>query len=413
MEVTTKQLLAPELRFPEFEERWEKIKLNRSLATNITKNKEGKYSKNEMLSVSSSVGVVNQIEYKGRSFAGVSVLPYNILLKNQIVYTKSPLRDYPYGIIKFNDNEDGIVSTLYATYDIKDGNNGYFIDYYFQHSHRLNKYLKPLVNIGAKNDMKVNNDKVLSDFVIFPKFPEQQKIASFLTQVDNKIAQLTKKKELLEQYKKGVMQKIFSQEIRFKDDNGNNFPKWEKKKLGEVSKRITQKNKIDNQNVLTISAQLGLISQLEFFNKSVSAKDLTGYYLLNKNDFAYNKSYSNGYPMGAIKRLTRYDLGVVSTLYICFRFLDLVSLEYMEQYFDSGLQNKEIKKVAQEGARNHGLLNIGVHDFFDIQILLPNKEEQTKIANFLKSIDKKIEQVNTQLIQAQTWKKGLLQKMFV
>jgi len=257
--------------------------------------------------------------------------------------------------------------------------------------------------------------------VEFPTLPEQQKIASFLSAVDEKIQQLTKKKALLEHYKKGVMQQLFrstgsghaSGQLRFKDENGKDYPDWEEKQLSDVAKRVVRKNKENNLNVLTISAQQGLISQLEYFNKSVSAKNVTNYYLLHRDDFAYNKSYSTGYPMGAIKRLNRYDKGVVSTLYICFEFNDKVSLNFMEQYFEFGRQNIELEKVAQEGARNHGLLNIGVNDFLNIDIKVPTLPEQQKIAGYLSRIDTKIESVNHQITQTQTFKKGLLQQMFV
>lgn len=183
--------------------------------------------------------------------------------------------------------------------------------------------------------------------------------------------------------------------------------------MRDLSERIVSKNKDNNQNVLTISAQFGLISQLDFFNKSVSAKDVTGYYLLKLNDFAYNKSYSNGYPMGAIKRLKKYEKGIVSTLYICFRFNETVSVDFIEQYFESGIQNSEIEKIAQEGARNHGLLNVGVADFFNIAIKIPSLKEQTKIADFLCSIDLKIDVENQILQKLEEQKKYLLQNMFV
>jgi type I restriction enzyme S subunit len=257
--------------------------------------------------------------------------------------------------------------------------------------------------------------------LVIPQSKEQQKIANFFTAIDNRIQTLEKKKSGLEQYKKGLMQKIFKQELRFKDDtstslsasDGKAFPEWNKVQLSDIAERVKAKNKIDNQNVLTISAQLGLVSQLEYFNKSVSAKNLKGYYLLERNDFAYNKSYSNGYPMGAIKRLDKYDLGVVSTLYICFRFNEKVSHNFMEHYFDAGLQNRAIEKVAQEGARNHGLLNIGVNDFFEINLKIPSLAEQTKIANFLSAINENIELVTKKIEHTKTYKKGLLQQMFV
>ena len=279
----------------------------------------------------------------------------------------------------------------------------------------MQKYIKDNISVGAQPNLNLEQ---MGNFSFkLPSLPEQQKIASFLTSVDERIAQLTKKKTLLEQYKKGVMQKIFSQEIRFKIENEAGElvepPKWEEMKLGEVANRITRKNKENNLNVLTISAQHGLINQEDFFKKSVSAKDLTGYYLLEKDDFAYNKSYSTGYPMGAIKRLKKYEKGVVSTLYICFKFQQQkVNFEFIEQYFESGLHNREIEQIAQEGARNHGLLNIGLSDFFNTQIQLPCIEEQTKIANFLSAIDKKIEGVAEVLEATRRWKKGLLQQMF-
>lgn len=257
-----------------------------------------------------------------------------------------------------------------------------------------------------------------SDFYRIPipyfEFDEQQKIADFLTSVDTKISQLAEKHRLLKKYKKGVMQQIFSQQIRFKDEDGNAFLEWEEKHFGDVFTRVTTKNTENNENVLTISAQKGLISQLEYFNKSVAAKDVSGYYLLHKGDFAYNKSYSQGYPMGAIKPLKRYEKGVVSTLYICFRPKAKFSDAYFEQFFDAGMLNREIAKIAQEGARNHGLLNVSVKEFFDdIKLTVPTLDEQKKIAQFLRSIDTKIEGVVEQIEQTKQFKKGLLQQMFV
>lgn len=173
---------------------------------------------------------------------------------------------------------------------------------------------------------------------------------------------------------------------------------WRKYRLGDLFERVTRKNiNLESENVLTISAQYGLINQEEFFNKSVAGKNLNNYYLLKKGEFAYNKSYSAGYPMGATKMLEKYDEGIVSTLYICFRSKsDLVNNEYFKYYFESKQYYDELSKIAQEGARNHGLLNINVKDFFNIKIIVPNREEQEKIVNILSCVDNILNKISNE-----------------
>ena len=162
--------------------------------------------------------------------------------------------------------------------------------------------------------------------------------------------------------------------------------------------------------MLTISAQYGLINQAKFFNKTIASDDKSNYFLLGRGDFAYNKSYSKGYPFGTIKRLTRYDIGIVSPLYICFRpKFGNISDEYLEHYFEAGLMNHEIQAFAQEGARNHGLLNIEVDDFFNSRLLLPPLEEQTAIAEVLSTADREIDLLRQDIEQEKQKKKALMQ----
>lgn len=187
---------------------------------------------------------------------------------------------------------------------------------------------------------------------------------------------------------------------------------WQEKKLNEVFSRVTRKNAENNQNVLTISAQYGLISQLEFFKKSVASSDVTGYYLLHKGEFAYNKSSSQGRPVGAIKPLRLYDKGVVSTLYICFKCNNPEEIDFWEQYFDAGILDSEILSIAQEGARNHGLLNISTGDFFGLNVILPTPPEMKKIAECLSSFDDVITAAENELDSLKAHKKGLMQQLF-
>ncbi len=188
---------------------------------------------------------------------------------------------------------------------------------------------------------------------------------------------------------------------------------WEQHKLGQIAERVTRKNKtLESTLPLTISAQDGLVDQRQFFDKVVASKNVSNYYLIKKGEFAYNKSYSNGYPWGTIKRLDNYHAGVLSTLYILFRPTN-ISSDYLVHYYESSQWYREVSKNAAEGARNHGLLNISAKDFFDTRLLFPNDQvEQKKIAKLLNALNLTITLHQRKLVLLKQLKKGLLQKMF-
>lgn len=412
MSSTNNSIHIPNLRFPGFEGAWEEKPLSFFLHEHKTKS-DGKC---EVHSVSVSKGVINQVEYLGRSFAASDTSKYNLAKPNDIIYTKSPTGAFPYGIVKQNKNPYSvIVSPLYAVYTPNNKYIGYIIDSIFESPVATNNYLSSLVQKGAKNTIQISNDTFISKSVCLPTDPTEQKmIASCLLEIDNLISAQGHKVDTLREKKQGLMQQIFPR-------NGETTPRlrfpgfteeWEQKTVKDVFSRITQKNAENNKNVLTISAQYGLISQLEFFKKSVAAADVTGYYLLHKGDFAYNKSSSQGRPVGAIKPLKLYDKGVVSTLYICFRCKISTEINFWEQYFDAGLLDKELMSIAQEGARNHGLLNIPTSGFFDLSILSPSKDEQLKIASCLSALDDTIQFESDKLDELKAHKKGLMQQLF-
>lgn len=202
--------------------------------------------------------------------------------------------------------------------------------------------------------------------------------------------------------------------IRLKKDDGSNYPEWEEKTLAEISTRIRRKNSNNETDIpLTISSVDGLVNQKEYFNKIVASKDMSGYYLLKKDEFAYNKSYSKGFDFGSIKRLTKYEQGALSTLYICFDINKEINKDFISWYFDSQKWTKEVSKYCAEGARNHGLLNISPDDFFKIKIKLPvSIEEQQKIADFLSSVGDVITESEKEVVALEEQKKGVMQKIF-
>ena len=188
---------------------------------------------------------------------------------------------------------------------------------------------------------------------------------------------------------------------------------WRAEKLSDFADRITRKNnKSETDLPLTISSKDGLVDQVSYFNKTVASKDMSGYYLLKNGEFAYNKSYSVGYDFGSIKRLDRYPMGALSTLYICFA-LKRHESDFIKAYFDSLKWYREIYMISAEGARNHGLLNVPTEEFFDTKHYLPeNTDEQRKIADFLIALDRRIETQQSLVDNLKKYKRGVMQRIF-
>lgn len=295
---------------------------------------------------------------------------------------------------------DAAVNQACAAITVKDGKSK-FLFYQLKNSYQD---IRKLSNTG--NQENLNADIIKTYQVPWAPDEEQERISTILTTQDKVIKLKEKRLAEKQRQKKYLMQQLLTGKKRLPGFSGE----WKANCLRNITTRHTKRNTIGNTNVLTISAQYGLINQAEFFNKAVASDDKSNYFLLEKGDFAYNKSYSNGYPFGAIKRLTRYEVGIVSPLYICFRIKEgSVSGEYLEQYFEAGLMNHEIQAFAQEGARNHGLLNIAVDDFFNSKILLPSPEEQTAIAEVLSTSDREIELLRQDIEQKKQKKKALMQ----
>ena len=201
----------PEIRFKRFTDEWEQRKLGEYLNVSKAKNRDNHYGKEDVLSVSGDYGIINQIEFQGRSFAGASVANYGVVNTGDIVYTKSPLSTNPYGIIKANKGKTGIVSTLYAVYKPRENVNPEFVQIYFELNSRMNNYMQPLVNKGAKNDMKVTAENALKGGVCFPKLKEQDVMVDYFKFLDHLITLHQRKCEELKKLKKFMLQNMFTQ----------------------------------------------------------------------------------------------------------------------------------------------------------------------------------------------------------
>ena len=245
------------------------------------------------------------------------------------------------------------------------------------------KLVKDQIFLGGSGTNISNlSQEILSSIELFvPPLGEQKGIARVLSTWDQVIA-TTERLLANSRRQKHSLLNVLMRRIRHAQLHAD---KWDHIDLDAIFERVTRKNTVGNTNVLTISGERGLISQRDYFNKSVASANLSGYTLLLRGEFAYNKSYSAGYPMDAIKPLTNYETGVVSSLYLCFRIRGGVDAcaDYFRHYFEAGMLNEALGGIAQEGARAHGLLNVGVSDFFKLRLKVPSTSEQRHIAEVI------------------------------
>ena len=391
-----KTLNVPNLRFPEFQGEWVVSRLSEYLNENKERNKKGLFNKTDVLSVSGDFGIVNQIDLLGRSFAGASVLPYHVVRLGNIVYTKSPLKEFPYGIVKTNTGKVGIVSTLYAVYSVNDNANNKFIEYYFSLANRANRYFKPIVRIGAKHDMKIGNQEVLTNQVVFPTVKEQEKIADFLSLLDERISTQNKIIEDLKKLKSAIIEIEYSSRTKTSSH------------IGDFIVQTSKRNK-DNaiQTVLSISNRQGFIKQSEQFeNRYVASNDTSNYKIVERHDFAFNPARIN---VGSIARLITFEKGIVSPMYICFRTKGCATPEYLDYFFESKLFFTEIQKRLEGSVRQclsyEGLCNIP----FPLVAI----EVQQRIGKQLSALVQKIKLETEFLEILHKQKQYLLRQMFI
>lgn len=414
-----KKTLSPQLRFMTFKDEWSTIKMSDGITfisgfafeSSKMLSKTGKY---QLIKMSNVYKSELQLDRSPSYWNQMDERTEKVLLrKGDIILTLTGTvgkRDYGYSVT-IPENDKFLLNQRLVCLRSKNGlTESGFINGIVKTSHFLYHFFNESKG-GTGNQSNVGVEDLRNIKVAFPSLPEQQKIASFLSVVDQKIQQLTRKKELLEQYKKGVMQQLFSGKLRFKDENGKAYPKWEEKRLGEISEKVTQKNKNGKLNfVLTNSATQGVVSQSDYFDRDIANQNnLEGYFIVDVNDFVYNPRVSVNAPVGPIKR-NKLVKGVMSPLYLVFRFHNS-NLDYLEHFFGTTLWFDYLESVANIGAR-HDRMNIANSDFFNMPIPFPCNEEQQKIASFLTVLDAKIRSMGTQIAHTQTFKKGLLQQMF-
>ena len=403
-------MIVPKLRFSEFKDEW-----NEKLLSDFTTFSKGKgLSKSDIVKNGKNPCIRYGELYTTYGSTISEAISYTNLDKNNCVLSKKNQIIIP----SSGETQIDIATASCVLSDdiilggdlniLTTNENGIFLAYYLSSAKK-----NDIAQLAQGNSVVHLYAKELATLKInYPSKEEQTKIAEFLSTVDNKISQLSRQLELLNQYKKGVMQKIFSQEIRFKNDNGEDFGEWEEVPLNQIASKVTVKNRGNKvTEVLTNSATQGIIKQSDFFDREiVSESNINGYYVVEVDDFVYNPRISVHAPVGPIKR-NKITQGIMSPLYTVFRFKE-GNLDFLSYFFETNFWHDYVKSVANSGAR-HDRMNITNSDFLEMPILLPSIQEQEKIAEFLTAIDKRIDHTTAQLIHTKQWKKGLLQQMFV
>lgn len=402
-----KQVNKPKLRFPEFEGEWEIKKLAEVAEKRIVKNKDNKIK--NVFTNSAVQGIVNQRDFFEKDIANQNnLLGYYIVEHNDFVYNPRISTYAPVGPISRNKLQSGIMSPLYSVFRFNIGNID-FVEHFFSTT-KWHIHMENIANYGARDDrMSFSVGDFYKMPIPLPNLKEQTKIASFLNAVDDKLQALKKKQQLLEQYKKGLMQKIFLQELRFKDENGNEYPDWEEKKIREICDVIvggtpsTTKEEYWNGNIGWIgSGELknGLITKpTKYITELGLQKSST--YLMPKGTTVLAMT---GATIGKIGYLDFDSAGNQSVA----GFLNLKNIYSLFLFYQMQVNTNQILTLAG-GAAQTGINKSNIES---LRIQIPNLLEQTKIANFLSAIDDKINAVEIQIEKMEVWKKGLLQQMF-
>jgi len=392
----------PKLRFPGFDEPWEHKELLYYLVENADRNKQLKFGKENVLSVSGEYGIVNQIAFQGRSFAGESVADYHVVETDDIVYTKSPLKANPYGIIKVNNGVPGIVSTLYAVYHPLKTVVPRFVDFYFSNDLRLNKFLKPLVNIGAKHDMKVNNTFVLTGMVVFPPLREQQKIVDFLTILDRRIDVQRKKVEALKKYKRGLLNQIFSAISK-----GS-----QRRKLRELV-HVSGGKTPSMSNSLYWNGDIVWISSKDMKSSRISGSELKITNLaLNEMTLYHPGTLLLVARSGILKHsLPLAILEVDATINQDIKALQVHGCNAFYLYYAILSQEDNIiRTLVKTGTTVQSLM---MDSFLNIEIPTPNIDQQQSIIDKLAKLEKYVDVQGKELSLLSQMRNGLLQQLFI
>ena len=395
----------PKLRFPGFDEPWKETTLSALFSKSTQKNTDGHIT--NVICNSARLGLIPQREYFDKDIANSdNTSGYYIIRQNDFVYNPRKSSDAPYGpISSYKYAEDGIVSPLYLCFHAKGEINPLYYEWYFRSS-AWHRYIYMSGDSGARHDrVSIKDDTFFAMPINLPSEQEQSKIASFLQSLDERIAAQERLVASLKKYKRGVMQSIF----RHSTQEG-----WKTVKLGEIFKKVSRRNTNgDIKNVITNSAEYGLIPQRDFFDKDIAVDGNTSnYYVIEEGDFVYNPRKSNTAPYGPFNRYTLKEKGIISPLYTCLVLQEDINPAYLAWYFKSDAWYRYIYDNGSQGVR-HDRVSMTDDLLMGIPVSVPTVSKQKKVAEILDAVEYRLSAAQGEYDTLVKLKNGFMQQLFI
>ncbi len=395
----------PKLRFPGFDEPWKETTLSALFSKSTQKNADGHIT--NVICNSAKLGLIPQREYFDKDIANSdNTSGYYIIRQNDFVYNPRKSNDAPYGPIRsYKYAEDGIVSPLYLCFHAKRKINPMYYEWYFRSS-AWHRYIYMSGDSGARHDrVSIKDDTFFAMPINLPSEREQSKIASFLQSLYERIAAQEKLVASLKKYKRGVMQSIFRH---------SSHEDWAIVKLGEIFKKVSRRNSNgDIKNVITNSAEYGLIPQREFFDKDIAVDGNTSnYYVIEEGDFVYNPRKSNAAPYGPFNRYNLKEKGIISPLYTCLVLQEDINPAYLAWYFKSDAWYRYIYDNGSQGVR-HDRVSMTDDLLMGIPVYLPASSKQSQIAEILNAIENRLSAAQDEYNTLIKLRDGFTQQLFI
>ena len=393
----------PKLRFSSFSDKYKKIYL-KEISNRIKRSNPN--SEAPVMMISAASGFINQTEKYSRDNAGKSLKKYTLLKKGELAYNHGASKIKPYGCCFELLEEEARIPYVYHCFKINNEYSTSYIAKYLNNS-KTDSYLKKIVSSSVRMDglLNISYEDYTDMLLLVPSIKEQQKIADFLSLIDQRIEKQRQLVENLKKYKRGLLSAIFERKIRFKDDNGNDYPEWNKIPLGSIFVERVEKA-TGNEELLSVTINEGIKKRNTIDIKDNSSEDKSHYKKVYKDDIAYNTMRMWQGASG----VSKYN-GMVSPAYTVISPKIDVNIDFWSYY----LKYYKIIHLFQKFSQGltSDTWNLKFPQFAEIKVLVPSKVEQEKLAEILLTFDNNINIYQNYLDKLEQLKKSLLQQMFI